>query len=88
MTDELSLKKTIRLQSEINRYLRDTLAKVKERSQRSLDYCKRNNLNPSHSAEDISEMCEVALAKLDSQYSRLEHIKKGTLKGQTKLEDE
>ncbi len=85
-SDELTKDKIIKLQADVNHSLRDSLDKIKRRAESTRDYCKMKNLKPSKLADDIIELCEVALAKLDSQYARLETMKSGVKKGQTKLD--
>lgn len=84
-SDELTKDKIIKLQSEINNYLANALREIKRRASNTQEYCKTHHLK-SKTSEDILEIAELALTKLDYKYAQLEALRTGVKKGQTKLD--
>ena len=81
MTD----KQVIRYQAEVNKHMRDTLVRIRDRCHNSVEFSKTHGHRISRVAQDVLEECQDELTYLDSRGADLDAKVVGTEQSQMKL---
>jgi hypothetical protein len=85
--DELTEKKIMALQYEVNKHMAGTLTEIKRRAKDVVEYAKANNYTPNKALIDILERSTKELDYLDVKGARLDDLQQRRIpKTQDKLD--